>query len=197
VNVDETTYMFSPKVLDRANTIEFQVATADLRVDALPPTAVPPAPLNLVRAYLRAATDRELHTREPASNRDQLAEGLRRLHAVLLRHNFEFGHRVFFEAIRFAAILELAGETDQWRALDLQVKQKILPRLHGSVKRLAVPLSAVGRFCLDLTVPEEDRVDDLDFAVAGNESAALPDSFDKVRRMMLSLRANHFASFAE
>ncbi len=26
VNVDETTYMFSPKVLDRANTIEFRVA---------------------------------------------------------------------------------------------------------------------------------------------------------------------------
>jgi 5-methylcytosine-specific restriction protein B len=31
VNVDETTYMFSPKVLDRANTIEFRVATDDLQ----------------------------------------------------------------------------------------------------------------------------------------------------------------------
>ena len=31
VNVDETTYMFSPKVLDRANTIEFRVATEDLQ----------------------------------------------------------------------------------------------------------------------------------------------------------------------
>ena len=28
VNVDETTYMFSPKVLDRANTIEFETLTA-------------------------------------------------------------------------------------------------------------------------------------------------------------------------
>jgi len=30
VNVDETTYMFSPKVLDRANVIEFRVAQRDL-----------------------------------------------------------------------------------------------------------------------------------------------------------------------
>ena len=28
VNVDETTYMFSPKVLDRANTIEFETLRA-------------------------------------------------------------------------------------------------------------------------------------------------------------------------
>ena len=31
VNIDETTYMFSPKVLDRANTIEFRLSDDDLR----------------------------------------------------------------------------------------------------------------------------------------------------------------------
>ena len=30
VNIDETTYMFSPKVLDRANTFEFRVRTSDI-----------------------------------------------------------------------------------------------------------------------------------------------------------------------
>jgi 5-methylcytosine-specific restriction protein B len=30
VNIDETTYMFSPKVLDRANTIEFRLTEKDL-----------------------------------------------------------------------------------------------------------------------------------------------------------------------
>ena len=29
INVDETTYMFSPKVLDRANVIEFKIASED------------------------------------------------------------------------------------------------------------------------------------------------------------------------
>ena len=31
VNIDETTYMFSPKVLDRANTIEFRLTETDLK----------------------------------------------------------------------------------------------------------------------------------------------------------------------
>lgn len=38
VNVDETTYAFSPKVLDRAQTIEFRVATEDLNPAAARPT---------------------------------------------------------------------------------------------------------------------------------------------------------------
>src|SRR5690606_31513794 len=31
VNIDETTYMFSPKVLDRANVIEFRIDSTDLQ----------------------------------------------------------------------------------------------------------------------------------------------------------------------
>src|SRR5690606_19952454 len=30
VNIDETTYMFSPKVLDRANTIEFRITAQEM-----------------------------------------------------------------------------------------------------------------------------------------------------------------------
>ena len=55
VNVDETTYMFSPKVLDRANTIEFRVATDDLSVADFAPTAIVPAAAALRSAFLRAA----------------------------------------------------------------------------------------------------------------------------------------------
>ncbi|MBA3916315.1 MAG: DUF3578 domain-containing protein, partial [Acidobacteriales bacterium] len=38
VNVDETTYMFSPKVLDRANTFEFRVPTDEIRTIWRKPT---------------------------------------------------------------------------------------------------------------------------------------------------------------
>ena len=31
VNIDETTYMFSPKVLDRANVIEFRVSEEEMK----------------------------------------------------------------------------------------------------------------------------------------------------------------------
>src|SRR5690606_8072426 len=42
VNVDETTYMFSPKVLDRANTIEFRVDSEDLSEGMRRPMPIQP-----------------------------------------------------------------------------------------------------------------------------------------------------------
>ncbi len=43
VNIDETTYLFSPKVLDRAFTFEFRVADSDLDADARRPGSSAPA----------------------------------------------------------------------------------------------------------------------------------------------------------
>src|ERR1700736_2491372 len=57
VNVDETTYMFSPKVLDRANTLEFRVATDDLSQTPAKPTVATAASRGLAQALLAAATD--------------------------------------------------------------------------------------------------------------------------------------------
>jgi 5-methylcytosine-specific restriction protein B len=196
VNVDETTYLFSPKVLDRANTLEFRVQTSDLRVDALPPTPLAPADEGCRRGFLIASTDLHWQARHPASNRDMIAEKLTDLHEVLSRYGFEFGHRVFFEALRFASLLEAAGESGQWAALDLQVLQKVLPRLHGSTKRLAGPLSAVARFAYDLSTPNPSPPFDAEAAPAATPPA-LPLAFDKARRMQQSLRVNQFASFSE
>ena len=47
VNIDETTYMFSPKVLDRANTLEFRVLTEDLNGGGAGLTEVAPGKKNL------------------------------------------------------------------------------------------------------------------------------------------------------
>ncbi len=51
VNVDETTYMFSPKVLDRAFTFEFRVTSADLDAELQRPVAAPSGEDQRVRAF--------------------------------------------------------------------------------------------------------------------------------------------------
>jgi MoxR-like ATPase len=201
VNVDETTYMFSPKVLDRANTIEFRVATVDLTLELRKPVPCTPGPPELVAGFLAIARDDDWHRSHPASSLTTLDERLRRLHALLVEGDFEFGHRTFYEAIRFATMLEAAGDADPDHALDLMVMQKLLPRLHGSRRRLEGTLSALAQFCFDLTFTPG--------SVAGGASkqfdpesremkdARLPIAFTKLKRMMHSLRANQFASFAE
>jgi 5-methylcytosine-specific restriction protein B len=192
VNIDETTYMFSPKVLDRANTIEFRVLTEDLNVTTSPLEAVEEGTQGLIRRFALSAAE----TVEPGSGHDELAGYLRGLHEVLSNLNREFGHRTFFESLRFGGLLELAGNPDVLMALDLQVLQKILPRIHGSARQATDPLNRLGQWCFQ---GPKDYVpaDGFDAAEKQEGVPALPLSFDKVRRMAKRLRENHFVSFAE
>jgi 5-methylcytosine-specific restriction protein B len=115
--------------------------------------------------------------------------------------DFEFGHRTFYEAIRFAAMFEAAGDADPDHALDLIVMQKILPRLHGSRRKLEGTLSALAHFCFDPSYTPGSATaggsEQFDAMSRKADDARLPIAFTKLKRMMHSLRANQFASFAE
>jgi len=193
VNIDETTYMFSPKVLDRANTIEFRVLSTDLQAGALPPIAVEPGEERLVRRFMYDSTT---IIDDDWPGRSQLGDWLRDLHVLLLRYDREFGHRVFFEALRFGSLLSDAGEEDPRVALDLQVMQKILPRFHGSIRQVADPLHALGDWCFHgpgvAAAPSS-----FDPLKPPEGTAALPVSFNKIQRMARRLRSHHFVGFAE
>lgn len=196
VNIDETTYMFSPKVLDRANTIEFRVRTEDLFAAPSPPSRTARGDADLARQLLEASRQRAT----PAAP-ELFEQYMRQLHALLSEAGFEFGHRVFHEALRFASLFAAAGEPDVLRALDRQVMQKLLPRLHGSRRRLEPTLCALARFCHALEVEPGAILDGsataFDPLARRDELARLPISFDKLQRMTRNLRANQFTSFTE
>jgi 5-methylcytosine-specific restriction protein B len=192
VNIDETTYMFSPKVLDRANTLEFRVTTADLQPGATPPSQVDPGEASLVRRFIYDST---MVAEDDWEGRSQLADWLRALHGLLSSYDREFGHRVFFESLRFGSLLREAGEEDLRAALDLQVMQKILPRFHGSIRQVADALYALGDWCFQ--GPDHSASASFDPVAVKAEDAVLPLSFEKVQRMTRRLRADHFVGFAE
>ncbi|GAB3767597.1 hypothetical protein GCM10028796_29530 [Ramlibacter monticola] len=197
VNVDETTYMFSPKVLDRANTFEFRVSTQDLVAQRHKPTNAQPGEMELVRGLLELSRSGSDAPEEPLN---ALAARLRTLHAFLSRHHFEFGHRVFQEALRFGGFGLAAGFPDVNSILDRIVMQKVLPRLHGSRRRLELPLLGLARFCTQLPeVIESDKElsSMLEALTGSNGPAQLPISYDKVRRMLYALQVNQFASYTE
>jgi len=201
VNVDETTYMFSPKVLDRSNTLEFRVSTPDLE-HLVKPGVVAPAAQGALVALLTVITDDGWQDTHEPEGANEFREHLKDLHSVLSSHGSEFGYRTFFEACRFNAIYSALQGNDWRTALDLQVMQKVLPRLHGSRRKLEPVLCDVGRFCLDMSQgdtaggPPGTPFDPV-ASVPAERSPELPRSFEKVRRMTISLRANQFASFTD
>lgn len=199
VNVDETTYMFSPKVLDRSNTFEFRVDTEDLSQHALRPRRIDPGSPELVRGFLAIATDDSWHIDHPAGTLTTFIEHLLTLHRLLAEGAFEFGHRVFYEAVRYASMLDAAGDPDPLHALDLQIMQKVLPRIHGSRRRLEPTLCGLARFCFELRFDPGSVMSgpatSFDPTLVREEVPRLPKAFDKVRRMTMDLRANQFTSF--
>jgi 5-methylcytosine-specific restriction protein B len=201
VNVDETTYLFSPKVLDRANTFEFRVDASGLSPVARKPVDIGAGEPGLVRGLLAIARREGWHLDNPPSWLDAFTTHLNTVHRLLGESSLEFGHRVYYEAVRFAALYYGAGEQSMEAALDRQVLQKLLPRIHGSRKRVEAALCALGKFCVDLTFtagsasPGASAV--FDVSNADLAASRLPMSLGKVQRMMRTLRANQFTSFTD
>lgn len=199
VNVDETTYMFSPKVLDRANTFEFRVKQEDLADDYIKPIECEQGELGLIRGFLEIGQNNHWHRDNRFQGKTELAEQLRNIHGILSIHGFEFGHRVFYEAQRFAAIYAATGEENAAKILDFIIMQKLLPRLHGSRRRLEDLLRTLAEYCClgSFSSNQETQSSIFEPEKYSATEAKLPISYDKIFRMLQSLRANQFTSFTE
>lgn len=151
VNVDETTYMFSPKVLDRANVIEFRVSQDQIRLYLDNPQAIN---LDGLRSqgvgFARALVTEALN--QPSldtEDMDRLKSELLLFFEMLAKYGVEFGFRTAKETTRFVGFDKLLTETswDFKTAMDSQVIQKFLPKLHGSRKTLEPVLVALAMLC--------------------------------------------------
>jgi 5-methylcytosine-specific restriction protein B len=182
VNIDETTYLFSPKVLDRAFTFEFRVLDSELSADVHRPGPSEAASDALLESFVAYQEDDDWQFQHPHPDREQLVSDLREIHRILSPAGLEFGHRVMYEALRFAAILGVALGFGGDDALDALVITKILPKVHGSRQRLDPILGKL-----------------IAFAAGGTDEAdpRLPATFAKATRMLEVLREAQFVSFTE
>ncbi|MCD6555279.1 MAG: hypothetical protein J7M16_14870 [Anaerolineae bacterium] len=153
VNVDETTHAFSPKVLDRAFTIE--LTEADFS-DYPSQSGLDSPQLSgaqreaLGRAFTRqgrfAVVDKDT-VGEFVAAHPQYRAHLQNLSEHLRPYDLHFAYRVFDEIAAFCANAESApwfdGFGDLDDVFDTAVLMKILPKFHGSRGRLLEPLHRV------------------------------------------------------
>jgi MoxR-like ATPase len=163
VNVDESTFMLSDKLLDRAAVIE--LTDVDL-------------------AAFRAA-----YTEPVDAASWQIITAI---HGIVARAGQPFGYRVIADMLRY--VEQAQGLLAPEQALDLQIKQRVLPKLRGEDNpRLRRALSELLGLLLGEDGPPVERAAQL--AVERIAAAPYPESAEKVRRMLERLDLDGFTDF--
>lgn len=200
VNIDETTYMFSPKVLDRANAIEFRVDTDDITAYLENPRNIELEKLEAVGADV-AESFVELSQKEfDGKSIEELNEELIRFFNELKKSGTEFGYRTAGEIHRlFNQLGSINSNLSLNEKIDIAIMQKLLPKLHGSQRKLKPILNTLGSFCLvdgvNVQTDIFDSKTEINFKTDDRIKFRL--SLEKISRMYKGSIENGFASYAE
>jgi hypothetical protein len=189
VNMDETTHPFSKKVLDRANTIEFnRVELSNLtfledsnKVESI---SVPDSKFR----------SRYLHLKDLYSANKNLVlnvtDELEKINKPLQLINAHVGYRVRDEICFYLDYNEDGNLLRYDVAFDHCILQKILPRISGSDKRVEQLLTELYGFFTNRIYKEGQ-----DSYQKEIEQAKYPNSAAKVLEMLRRLRDDGFTSF--
>ena len=155
VNIDETTYMFSPKVLDRANVIEFkpdESSVLDLFINPGKSKRVTPANDGTSEAFLKLAVS----IRSGINNLKEdalydIQSLFRQVYKITEKYGYEFAYRTVKEIRQYIIasyeILDDKESFDLVAAEDEQLLQKILPKIHGNKKEIGQLLEELDTLC--------------------------------------------------
>ena len=192
VNIDETTYMFSPKVLDRANTLEFRVDSSNLKTFFEKPMKID---LSLIESkgaemaenFLEIAKDKEIQ------NEEIYKEAFLKFFEELKKVGAEFGYRTATEMLLLIKKLKTFSDLSDEKCLDIAIMQKLLPKLHGSRSKIVKVLDALILLCLK--EGQEFSIAKCDEVLETN--IIYPVSYEKLIRMYKNVLDNGFTSYAE
>ena len=182
VNIDETTYMFSPKVLDRANVIEFKPEMNDV-LNSLFETSSgdddKTAEPGVAEGFMQLAN--EIRSGEIPEEVQPILNDIKPIlesfYKELEKCGFEFAYRTVKEIRLYAIAAFKTAENENPTATDIadiQILQKILPKIHGNKKQIGSLLDELEKLC---------------------EANQLKESLAKIRQMKDRLSRFQYASF--
>ncbi|WP_404460859.1 McrB family protein [Sutcliffiella horikoshii] len=189
VNMDETTYPFSKKVLDRANTIEFnrvELSNLDFLKEKESLKSIIVSESKFRAEYL--------HLKDLYVSNNVLVEKvtsvLERINKSLQIANAHVGYRVRDEICFYSAYNEINGFMTFEKAIDFCILQKILPRISGSDSRVNRTLKELFKLLTNIELRE-----DQDNFTEQILSSKYRKSAEKILEMHRRLNDDGFTSF--
>ena len=220
VNIDETTHMFSPKVLDRAHVIEFKPDEAQITAGLI--ASWEKTAQSEANDELRKESDKGIWTEalsgmlfkenrieklrksiEYLSNdRTIIEKRIMDAWRTLSKTRFSFSHRTAQETADYIFIThrllkenaDLLGESPELTELiDFAFLQKILPKLNGSAETLTITTEVGGKETTEnLLLHLQNK-----FLATSDGMGQLSKCHDKLGSMKATLDREHFVSFIQ
>ena len=213
VNMDETTFSFLRKVLDRAMSVEMN----EVNYDSFLTDTTDDDLKAIVKAFeenddadLNALlVDRHIEAREIIDDLGDDArftiDYLKRINALLEGTPFKLGYRAANEALIYLQASQEFGQTDRISALDNFTLMKVLSRVEGDETKLKITDSEADKERIakaEVNVDEAKQYGDLNILTAlrhiitnqlGEQDKL--HSVKKIDSMLSQLKRDHFVSF--
>ncbi len=195
VNMDETTFPFSKKVLDRANTIEFSyvdlIPDFDEEYDSV--DVIPQKNEFLVTEYLTLKSDVDVEDKDLIL---KACEELQDINIILQKANAHVGYRVRDEIVFYMLNNNNTELLKYEEAFDFEIMQKILPRIQGSsgaVKEMLCELFK--KFAGDYTGLSQASVSEQMQEYINSKNCKYRRSAEKICYMMRRFEEDGFTSY--
>lgn len=198
VNMDETTFPFSKKVLDRANTIEFSDVDLKVKNEIVAEQPVLDNVSNdfLCSKYVVLNDCKINDMTEEYRNKtiDKWIKQLSSINVELEKLDMHIGYRVRDELLFYMLYNNSCGENgtsliDEKKAFNNQVMQKILPRIQGSNPELRKVLIDIFNICVfdeeknKFIQDKDDETLLIDMKAAGGDSPLAKKIMTMIQRL--------------
>lgn len=196
VNMDETTFPFSRKVLDRANTIEFSTVELLANFDS---TGREAKAIFADNTFMKAEY---VFFNQCASDKDFVEEvciELQDINKILEKANAHVGYRVRDEIVFYMLNNKNADNLlTRNQAFDHEIMQKILPRIQGSSASVKTMLCELFKYCAgdyESYQTESDDVSAKMMAAANKETCKYKESAKKIAFMVRRFEEDGFTAY--
>lgn len=187
VNMDETTFPFSKKVLDRANIIEFSYIDLSLtkKVKTLEPH-------RLENHFLKSEYLVLGEVKEYENIISDTISCLKKINIILLKGNTQIGYRIRDEICFYMVYNQKYNLMEVNNAMDFEILQKILPRIQGSSYTIKDMLTGLFKICIG----SQNYYNDEDIINYINKNNSVyPKSAEKLSFMMRRFEEDGFTSY--
>lgn len=197
INIDETTYTPSPKVLDRANVIEFNEVDLNQYFNNVKAEDTSKFVLHKVPNFtIPAVSSSKVSTALPDSVKNEIIS----INDILKKYNLHFGYRIASEISLYVSHVKdcvvTPNEEILDKALDYQITQKILPKINGTQARIEKAILELFNAFTGEGIDIEN-VDPSAVATFDVSTSRFPLAVRKIKNIHSKLSAYGFASSIE